>query len=417
MTNAKKIVSFCSGIIILLLCFLLNGCNLTIDDYIPKVLGASEGLYLYNGNIRSFTDGSKQTEILNEITLGETVYGSDDFEINSIAYMTETHEIFYSVAAHEKRLVWHFNYKTKVSELLYEFPEGEQAYLEANNYYVLARSNSTGILFDKNAEIIDDIFCGFTLNQDVLYNVVDNTFEYWKDGKVIKVDIQLQPKSYNTFHLGNYFYMFGDEKAVSVSLDSSETNFFDLIENSEGNVYGLYRSYVMGDALYFVLNGNLNTLWKAENGVFEVVHTYSDENCTTHITGGQAYEKAEIIIKDYGRGIINFCYSCCWRNVSGDSLYAYHEHRFYYDTKSGEVKKGDKSIPESEPEVLIVGDYGFYVTKRYYGHPLWGPYAGETGYYYYLNREKNGVKEVMQYKYVSSSNRETVKFYDDICEF
>lgn len=413
MMNTKKFLPFCIGIIILLLCFVLSGCHITIDDYIPETLGEPEGLYLYNGNIRSLTDGSEQTEILDEITLGDSVYKSDDFKINSIAYMTETNEIFYSLSVDNKCLVWHINYKSKVSEFLYEFPEGEQAYLEANNYYILAQSNSTGILFDKNTEIINDTFCGFTLDQDVLYKIDNETFEFWKDGKFTKVDIQLQSKYYKAFYLGNYFYIFGNEKAVSVSLDSGKTKFFDLFENSEGDVCGIYRWAAMDNALFFILIGNYNTLWKAENGVFEVVHAYSDKNCP-NIKNGEVYEESRLTIKDYGKGIVNFSYSCCWRR---GSEYLYHNHSFYYDTESGKVKEGKKTIPASEPEVLIVGDYSFYITKRYYGHPLWGSFAGETGYYYYLNREKDGIKNIMQYKYVSSSGNETDKMFDDICEF
>ena len=413
MVNAKKFLAFCSGIVILL-SFILSGCSIKAEDYVPETLGAPEGLYLYKGNSRSFTDGSEPADILTEITLGETVYGSDDFEINSAAYMTETHEIFYTVSVDEKCLVWHVNYKTKVSEFLYEFPEGERAYLESNNYYVLAQSNSTGILFDKNTEIISDACADFTLSQDVLYKIDDTTFEFWKDGKTTKVDIRFQPRYYGIFHLGNYFYMFGEEKAVSVSLDSGKTVFFDLTENAKGTVHGLYRTYVLDNALFFVLNGNYNTLWKAENGTFEILHTYSDENCSTHKNDGMRYDETYVVIKDYGQGILNFSYSCCWLR-GGESWY--HEHRFYYDAASGEVKNGEKSIPKSEPESLTVAGYRFYISKRYYGHPLWGSFAGETGYYYYLNREKAGKKEIMQYKYVSSSDNVTVKFYDDICEF
>lgn len=414
MKNAKKIFSFCSGII-LLFCFILSGCNISFEDYIPKKFGAPEGLYLYNGNIRSFTDGSEQTEILNEITLNENVYTSDDFEINSIAYMTETHEIFYSVCVDEKCLVWHVNYKSKVSEFLYEFPEGERASLDANDYYVLAESKSTGILFDKNAEIIDDTFYGFTLDKDVLYKIVGNTFEFWKDGKVNKVDIQFQlsPASYNTFYLGNYFYLFGYEKAVSVSLTNGATNFFDSAEYAKSDKVYPYRYAAMDNALYFVLRGNYNTLWKAENGKFEVVHTYSDENCPQSNKGDRTYEEADLIIKNYGNGIINFRYSCCWR---GNGEHWYHDHYFYYDAESGEVKEGSKAVI-NERKVLIIGDYSFYITDSYYGHPLYGSFAGETGCFYYLNREKDGVKEIMQYKYVSSSSNETGKMYDDICEF
>ena len=410
--STKKLLSFCS-VIILLLCFLFSGCNITIDDYIPETFGEPEGLYLYNGNIRSFTDGSEQTEILTEITLGETVYGLDDFKIHSIAYMTETHEIFYTVSVNEKCLVWHVNYQSKISEFLYEFSEGETAFLEISDYYVLAKSNSTGVLFDKNAETVDYIFCGFTLNQDVLYKIDDNTFEFWKDGKVTTVEIQLQQKPYKTFCLGNYFYMFGVDKAVSVSLDSGETNYFNIKENTKGNVYYIYRSYVMDNTLYFVLNGNLNTLWKAENGEFEVVHTYSDENCTNN-TKGKTYEKSELQIVNYGNGIINLKYTCRWRSRSD---YSYHEHSFYYDAERGEINKGSKSIPESEPEVLTVGGYSFYITQRYYGHPLWGSFAGDTGYYYYLNREKDGKTDIMQYKRVSSFDDDAGKMFDDICEF
>ena len=411
MKNAKKFLFFCGGIIVLLLCFILSGCSFLFADFVPETFGAPEGLYLYKGNIRSFTDGSEPTEILSEITLGERTYGPDEFEIISLAYITETHEIFYLVSVDQQYSLWHVNYKSKVSELLYEFPKGERANLKADDYYVLAQSSTVGVLFDKNAEMISDAYLGFALEKDVVYKIDNGIFEFWKDGKTAEVKILLQPKNDIIFYLGDYFYIFGEEKAVSVSLTSGKTVYLDMVEYSVSPpqhgfpAYGFDVSRVMDDALFFVLYGNYNTLWKAENGSFEILHTYSDENCIKHKFDNRIYKRANLEFNDYGKGILNFRYSCSWYKGGVEEWYDYHD--FYYNAKNGKVRRGRKSVPKSKPEALTVGGYKFYISER---HSL-------TGRYYYLNREKNGKKEIVQYMYKSEDGSAPEPFYDDICEF
>ena len=402
-------------------CFTFSGCKQR-EDCIPKTLGKAEGLYLYYDNYRSLTDGTKTERLLNDITVNEVTYSTDEYEIANLAYMTSKKEIFYSLETQKageetKYFLWHYNYDTKENGWLYTFEDNMVVY--TSEYYVLARDydgyggTKQSVLFDGDLNFISDEFSGgkFRLEDDYLY--CENTvgmFAWWKDGKFFEIRTEYEEITTNDILLtGDYAYLFYGNKLFLVDMNTGEykTHLF-----SDGET--MYdRTGYMGRRAYFDHRGDkryciTSSEQRETNYEFLPLHT----SCTLwvleklEITRLYAFdEKYQVEFSDCNDNYLNFeieRYNPLMQDKS-DTLHG------YYDLETNRFVKGKTQAVKREEAYFQIGEYEFYTNSVHYGPIMWNFRC------YYLHRIYNGKDEILQYHFDEMNGRElNPVLFDDI---
>ena len=397
-------------------CISFTACKIKEEaDCIPEKMGKAEGLYVYYNNYRSLTDGTEKETLLNEITVDGATYLEDEFKIYSVQYMTEKKEIFYSIKTHKENeetryFLWHYNYDTKDSGLLYEF--NNDFYLSVSETYIFAKeSNLSGILFDGNLNIVEQELNGdYVLFKNLLYSYANKEFLWWKDGQFYSVKTQTAINYFsNVFVTKNYAYLFLSQDVYLIDINTGE---YKVHHFTDGDYYLEHNRYNLdfenSQAVYYFLTySNLSEevavanetgckLWSVKGLEIEYLYTFD--------------EKYEVSFDPSNEKYINltlFYYK-------EETIFSKGETRYsdgYYDVEKKKfVKNRQQTIPTYPKERFVVGEYEFYVDSVPYGGIL------TDNRCYYLHRVHNGEDEILQYHFVNNStkNEPNPVEFDDI---
>ena len=383
-------------------------------NVIPDVLGDSEGLWLYKGNKRSRTNGTEEEKLLTSLTVGDEVYGEEDFKIISYMYVKDTCEIFYVVQIDTDCRLCHYNYMTKESSDLYDLPDTstpENYFIEVSDSLVYVAKR---VIFSHNAELMGEYSYG-TLDGNIVYHFAGKKFEYVMNGEKHLVELSASFASSEYHRYGNYVYLL-DDVGCAINLDTAECTTLSVFGTSRDR-YRQIDDFYYTDGSLFVLS---HCYPKSSYGFLEE-RLYQ----LIRITGASAS-----VAYDFGNAIYGVTMS-----VDGSTLYFVKggkrriQNEYYaYDGKTETmkrvsaktVKKGKTTADLEKAEKkndndkkLSVGDYTFYVNSTGYDNvsDAFGSHYSKTCYY--LMRQYGDKKEVMQY----SLNKNRGYFFDDICEF
>ncbi|MDE6411268.1 MAG: hypothetical protein K2L02_01875 [Clostridia bacterium] len=343
-------------------------------DVIPDKLGTSEGLWLYKGNTRTRTDGTGEESLLTSITVDETEYGEEDFEIVYYTYIRKSSEIFYIIQIGDDCRLCHYNYKTKESSDLYDLPDtqtpqSDLVEMSDSLVYVADRA-----IFSYNAELMYDDYHG-TLDGNIVYNLKGKEFEYVMNGEkhVIKLGSSFAKNAYQRY--GNYVYLLGSE-VYAINLDTEECTTLSVF-NTGDDIYLGYKDYYYMDGSLYVLTRSYSRNYNTDERYFQFIR----------ITGASAS-----VVYDFGAA------SSMYMSIDGSTIYLEKDEkgdREYqyaaYDSKTGELKRASSKEFENgkttsdlkKPEKisghirsLTVGEYTFYVDSIGYDKEIDGFMGG-----------------------------------------
>ena len=411
----KKLLSrVLSAILLFGCCGIFAGC-MEKEDCIPETLGQAEGLYLYYNNYRSFTDGTEEETLLSEITIDGNTYTDEDFEIVYLEYATTVKEIIYSIAVPQEEstsyYVWHYNYDTKESGLLFE--TSSYAWIDVSEHYILLKIGSGNfpktLLLDLQLNIVEENFVGwYYLYEDYLYKATYynfGKFSWWKDGTFHEIQtVKKELSSSHCYVTSDYAYLFYDSVLFLVDMNSGEYKTHNLGENE---ILKDWHGFLQrGDKLYCITTSQITQTnlkyFPLETGCrlyclqgFDVtlLYTFNKEYQMEFDGGNDKYLNFEIEqFKTY--------------LLKEDATVRFHG---YYDIEKNSFVKGKTKNVQTEKENFKIGEYEFYSDRVKYG-PLMGHY-----YCYYLHRITNGKDEILLYHF-DESNGACVNpvLFDDI---
>ncbi len=387
-------------------CISFTACKIKIKqeaDCIPEKMGKAEGLYVYYNNYRSLTDGTEKETLLNEITVDDATYLEDEFKIYSVQYLTEKKEIFYSIKTDKENeetryFLWHYNYDTKDSGLLYEF--NNDFYLSVSDTYIFAKeSNLSGILFDGNLNIVEqELYGDYVLFKNLLYNYANNEFLWWKNGQFYSVKTQTEIKYSNVFVTQNYAYLFLSQDVYLIDIN---TGGYKVHHFTDGDKYLSYNrdnvDFENSQAVYYFLTySNLSDeftvadetgckLWSVKGFEIEYLYTFD--------------EKYEVRFDSCNEKFINLTLFYYKEETIFSKAETRYSSGFYDVEKKKFIKNKQEPIPTLPKERFIVGEYEFYVDSVHYGGIL------TDNRCYYLHRVHNGEDEILQYHFVNNSTK------------
>ena len=421
----RKMLTIAAALVFALPIFLLAACESVEPrseaDVIPETLGEAEGLWLYCGNTRSFSDGTGAETLLTSITVEDVEYGDGEFEIVACEYVRNTCEIFYVLAIGKQYRAYHYNYLTKTSSDLCALTSAERIYdykisVSSSLVYIYNTRTKYGTIFSSTAQLLYENFYDGTLDGDIVWRV-RNDFTYFKDGVIHEVPLGDSYRADEYRRYENLVYFFGDT-ACGVDLDREECFVFSAIKEIASRVH--FANIYEKDGAYYAVIVNYITY---------------DDHDTEHVSRlFKISDKKAQLLHEFG----NAPYGITMR-IDGNLIYltqkgarANQAKYFVCDIDTGTIKKvssrqgGKGKLPEeiSNEEAakqsaeklkseLIIGEYTFYVTSLGYDDQpgMFGRHYTKTCYY--LMRDSEGRSEVMQY----SLNLNGGHFYDDVREF
>ena len=406
----KRRIGRITFILIGCLCALgmLGGCSKTREDFIPEQLGVAEGLYLYYDNYRSLTDGTQKETLLDEIVLDGNIYPEGQFSIQSLEYVTSKKEIFYVVTIPDQEEsayhVWHYNYDSKESGLVYSFENAIS--LDTSDEYLIVYEYSKQnweaqktIVFDMDLTLLAEFTGRYLPYDDLIWNYTGNVLRWWKDGE--NFSVTTDEKMLSLLHKNEYIYLFTESELYFINANTGEYKTHQFGENKFFDVRDDYGSAVLGEDGYYFLTYQTLTptyydfsplhtgcqLWEVHGESVEHIYTFN-KNIEVEF-GTHADEK-----------YINFSVE---RIVSLDKQT--RSWLAYYNLEKGRYIGFAVAVMEADydrKEILTVGDYQFYVNVEHSGG--WG-----NGFScYYLHRISNGQDEILQYYFVDYSNDDEV---------
>ena len=391
-------------------------------DVIPESLGTAEGLWLYRGNTRSLSDGTGEETLLTSVTVEETEYGEEDFEIITYKYLRDTYEIFYIISVDGQYRVYHYNYLTKASSDLCALTPAERAYnyqIEVSSSLVFIYNTGTdyGVILSRTAQLLCENFFRGTLDGNIVYYISGSNFTYFKDGALHEVPLAASYPSSSYHRNGNYVYLFG-ASACGINLETEKCFPISAINDIGSEVH--YADLYCKGGDYYVMT--INYIRRDDDDTEHSTRLF-------HVSGETSKLIYEFGNAPYGMRM----------GIDGDLIYLtqygprdWQAKYFVYNTNTEEIKRvskkkgGKGKTPEelrkqeeakkredNSKSELSVGEYTFYVTSLGYDDEpgMFGRVYTKTCYY--LMREYGGVSVVMQY----SLNENRGHFYDDIREF
>ncbi|MDE7181841.1 MAG: hypothetical protein K2O41_02255, partial [Clostridia bacterium] len=362
----------------------LSACTLSEADVIPDKLGEAEGLWLYYENTRALSDGTEQTELLKAVEIDGIEYGTGEFEITYTAYAVNTKEIFYVIIADENVCAYHYNYGTGQSGYLCSL-NSDYVQLEVSESYVLYTSSQDGILFNHELTVIDGDFTDFNISDDIVskWDTKNNDLIYFDGSEIRKFSshvAQVRPTV-----CGIYIYDF--DQNVSVNTRTGEQFSLECIEDSQPKLY-------VADGTVYALMRNVYdySLYKFVDG--KAIFLYDFGECK-YVKG---IEMTGLKFKVYGD------------RTKDDKYYVYNPD----NGKMNKISSSEyyQSKEEKHYRTIEVEGYTFYLTFKDYGGSAIGALTPSKTCCY-LNREKDGKTEIMQYLLDVPGG--TRYFYDDIC--
>ena len=392
------------------------GCNLpSKEDVTPTELGAPEGLYLYNGNYRSLTDGSGAERLIDKVQLGGTEYAAGEYSVEKHAYIRTAHKCYFVLSTEQSRWVYLFDYKEKSGKAVYSLPSDEGVYIaKSSNRYFYLETDSAHLLFDADGNMLCDRIDGL-FDDDLLYAVdeYERSYEWFYNGKYHCVATEdawfFDMRDYYRF--GGYAYFLKKRSTVVIDLDTGELKMPEILNGEENFPYGNQ---------YFLHGDKNEYLYYADGTLYLLAVYYND------IPNDDAGEWHTYLygIKDGEATMLHYFgnprWGCSIIGVLDGKIYfkagynGRYNSYYKYDIASGRTNKVRK-VPDfkksSTPSNYIkVGEYEFFTESVQYTVP-----DGFLGFRFedcfYLWRRKGKNKEIIQYSFDNG------KFYDDICEF
>ena len=417
----KMVASF---MLVVCLMFSMSGCfNIfakptTKEDLIPKTLGVVEGFYIYYDNYRSLTDGSATERLVGDITIEGVTYTVDEYSIEQIEYMPSKKEIFYSIVAQKDNegnrcFLWHYNYDTKESGLMYEFKTF--LYMGVFRNYLFLRFldvsySQKGVLFDEKLNLIQDGLEDYRLRENLLCRMIDDNFSWWYEGEFFSVQIKKQEAM---LIKEKYAYILSTNSVYAIDLTNG-----NYVETEFGN-----EEYFL-DSLSFYYD---NVIVDAGEQTFFITYTTSvnSENINKQLKAGcRLWElcglKAECIYKFPEKYEIHFLMNSNEKYLNFETYYMQKKWfdkelnriwgEAYYDLERGAFVDNQRKEISEPVKILRVEDYEFY-----YDYKSYGSWFLPESFCYYLHRIKDGRDEIMQY-YFTDENEEIINpiLFDDI---
>lgn len=395
--------------LVAIMCLPLLACNFN-NSVVPKKLGKAEGLWLYYGNTRSLSDGSNMTELLTSVIIDGTEYFADEFEINDIAYATDTKEIFYVIVVEKNAYAYHFNYQTQQSGYLCNL-KSTKTTIQVSASYILFKSSVEGILFNHNLDCLGNNFVGFSIvynneskfapDSDVIYKVEDSetqTIIYYFNGQ--KIGTYITYRYARWCWVGDYLYDFYNSKAINIFTGES-TQLLGIED------YTYIKSYYNGGVLYVLMfkeDTDEYAYFSFAEGRAHFIFDFGECKFRSLYASGVSMDKFEFIVRgDYEDNEVG---------VPDDKYYR-------YNPETGEMKSIHRSQMNFDTDESM--QYYQYETNGYTFYLKYRSYDKSFGitpckWCCYLYREtKKGKKEILQYQL--DINFRGRYFYNDICEF
>ena len=396
---------------------MLSGCSKTKEDFIPEHLGKTEGLYLYYDNYRSLTDGTQKETLLDEIVLDGNIYPEGQFSIQSLEYVTAKKEIFYVITVPDQEQtayhLWHYNYNSKASGLVYSFENTIS--LDVSDQYVVVYEYmkqsdweaQRTLIFDTELTLLAEFTGRHLLYNDLIWNYTGNVLCWWKDGE--NFSVTTDEKMIALLHKNEYIYLFTESQLYFINADTGEYKTHQFVENKFFDAYDNYGSAVQSESGYYFLTYQTITPTYYE---FSPLHT----GCQLWEVRGESVEHIYTFNKnievEFGthtdEKYINFSVE---RIVSLDKQT--RSWLAYYNLKKDRYVGFAVAVMEADydrKETLTVGEYQFYVNVEHSGG--WG----NSFSCYYLHRIHNDQDEILQYYFADETNGGEVNplLYDDI---
>ena len=393
------------------------GCNLpSKEDVTPTELGAPEGLYLYNGNYRSLTDGSNVERLIDIVQLGGTEYAASEYSVEKHAYIRIAHKCYFVLSTENERWVYLFDYKEKSGRAVCSLPHDESIYVAtSSNCYFYVETDSVNLLFDAEGNMLCDKINGL-FDDDLLYAVdeYERAYEWFYNGKYHRVDVKdawfFDMRDYHRF--GGYVYFLKSTETIVIDLDTGVMTMSELLNDKENFPYNNKQYH---------LHGERNEYTYYADGTLYLLAVYYNDIPNDDSSEWHTYLYG---IKDGEATMLHYFgnprWGCSIIGVESGNIYleAGYNGRtsthYKYNIESGRTNKVRK-VPDfkksSTPSNYIkVGEYEFFTESVQYTVP-----DGFLGFRFescvYMWRRKGKDKEIMQYSFASG------KFYDDICEF
>ncbi len=425
-----------------LLTGLFSGCRVFArrEDVIPKKLGTQEGLWLYYKDKRSRTDGTEKQDILTTVEYAEKSYGRDSFVIHKLIYLTHIKTIVFWLSVFdeaeetaeegngeveenavdgesektkkETQILYRYSYKEKTGEALYTLPcLYDNIEMDWTNNYFYVKAGDSGILFNSSLELIGDDFIDCTFENDVLYRCTKKIreeynnaecwmLEWYRNGtwKSSWLDHTRSDELHRFSCAGDYIYVFDYGTSITDNYYHQYVN-LKTGEQGEGNGW-LNQKFVLNNEFYicdrdsnanpttyslYLVNGmNFKRIYRFEAELSLYIETY-------HSDDDWYYLKLE----DSRAGDTNYC---------------------KMNKRTHEVQMTPRLERYFE---ITIGGYTFYQNERLYNGIIFSENC------VYMWRERDGKKEVMQYKlsedidgyFGEKYNVNSRLFYNDICEF
>ncbi len=412
-------ISAISALAVLVPALFCAACSVeprTEADVIPESMGKAEGLFLYRGNMRSFTDGTEEETLLRVVTVAEKECGENEFVIHSYRYVRETYEIFFILEVGEEFIVYHYNYLSKSSGMVCAIPTPE----DPRDYcfsvsdmlvYLYDDRSGYGILFSRNAQLLYEGLNRGILDGDLLYKTEDETFRWFMNGEYREVSLLAGDYVRESLRLGNYMYLLGKIGVYAVSLNTGEAAPLNGFDWNEQWIYsdGVYewggKLYLLLKRIYDTANGRLYSkrFYMFSESNARLIYDFGDDDHSAEmrVNGEKIFFR-----KSEQQGVKYYGYNTVteeFRRVARGAL-------------RGSVSPDELNKEENdENKELKVGSYTFYVTSKGYDDEPDYFMGGShyTKYCYYLMRRYGGKEEVIQY----NLNKNGGYFFDDIREF
>ena len=398
----KKLLLIFLSLIFLLSGVCFSGCK-SRNDCIPDKLGETEGLYLYYDNYRSLTDGTQTERLLNDITVEDATYSIEEYDIVSLAYMTNKKEIFYSLKTQKEGeksqyFLWHYNYDTKENGWMRTLENRATLYTSEEYLLVQVREdygfNSKGYLYDGNLNFISDGLQNYKLLGEMAYRYNNNTCFWWRNGQFFTVEVNEGKLDFDNILIhGEYIYLFMETNVHIVDINTGERQIMVFPQCEKfSSVHDDYGKKIVKNGKAYVLTYKTIrpteyewnpletgcTLWALNGAELQRVYEFSNKYDVKFQRG---YDDRYINLK--------LQYIPTWFNAEGEIS----KKKASYDLKNQKLLMGYEKGSSMPRTTFSVDQYEFYISSVTYG-PLLSGYCC-----YYLHRITNGKDEIMQYHF------------------